>query len=296
MKLLRLVVLTTMIASGGVAVAQDYAFKVLAHRGSNEIKSGGAWEPLKTGATLQEGDEVKLGANSYIGLVHSTGKPVEVKTEGVHTVKELQSKVPTGSSVLHKYTDFILSSHDEGAANRLTATGAVTRTSSPAAPGTIKVFLPENTSVFSNNVLIRWEVKENEGPYEVNVLNFFEEVVKKVETAEGSYLLDLTDPKFANEQQIMVVVNSKANNKVASGKYYIKKMQPAEYDKIASLVRGISSEAGEEGAIGKVLMAACFEQNGLLADAILAYEQAKKLEPGAFDETYEEFMLRNKIK
>src|SRR5687767_6116591 len=57
--------------------AQDYAFKVLANKGSNEVKSGETWQPLKTGSSLKKGDEVKLATNAYIGLVHATGKPME---------------------------------------------------------------------------------------------------------------------------------------------------------------------------------------------------------------------------
>ncbi len=38
------------------AIAQnkkDYSFKVLANKGGNEVKSGDAWTPIKTGATLK---------------------------------------------------------------------------------------------------------------------------------------------------------------------------------------------------------------------------------------------------
>src|SRR5687767_6214000 len=111
MKTHKLVLLTALFAISAAVSAQDYAFKVLANKGTNEIKSGGAWLPLKTGASLKAGDEVKLGDNAYIGLVHSSGKPVEVKEAGIHPVAELESRVKGGSSVLNKYTDFILSSN-----------------------------------------------------------------------------------------------------------------------------------------------------------------------------------------
>ena len=61
------------------AVAQEYAFKVLANKGANEVKSGSEWAPIKTGASLKNDDELKLSPNSYMGLVHATGKPLELK-------------------------------------------------------------------------------------------------------------------------------------------------------------------------------------------------------------------------
>jgi len=58
---------------------QDYAFKVLANKGSNEVKSGDGWLAVKTGTSLKTGDELKISENAYLGLVHSSGKPIEIK-------------------------------------------------------------------------------------------------------------------------------------------------------------------------------------------------------------------------
>src|SRR5690606_34745872 len=104
------------------------------------------------------------------------------KQPGVYKVSDLEAKIPTGSSVLNKYTDFILSTNDEGGGNRLAATGAVTRTTTPAAPGVIKVYLPENTTVFDKSLLVRWEGKADSGPFVVKVMNLFEDILKEVET------------------------------------------------------------------------------------------------------------------
>ena len=111
------------------AVAQDYAFKVLVNKGTNELKNGDVWQPIKTGASLKSGDELKLSDNAYIGLVHASGKPIELKQAGNYKVADLAAKVSgSGSSVLNKYTDFILSSNSaEAKKNRLSATGAVHR-------------------------------------------------------------------------------------------------------------------------------------------------------------------------
>ncbi|NJM24164.1 MAG: hypothetical protein HC859_00020 [Bacteroidia bacterium] len=54
----------------GFVFGQDYAFKVLANKGTNEVKSGETWAPVKTGASLKESDEIKVADNGYLGLVH----------------------------------------------------------------------------------------------------------------------------------------------------------------------------------------------------------------------------------
>src|SRR6478752_5960533 len=169
MKKIQTTLLASLLLMSASTFAQDYAFKVLANKGTNEIKSGDAWQPLKTGASLKDTDEIKLGDNSYIGLVHSSGKPKEIKTAGNYKVKDLSSQIGTGSSLLNKYTDVILSSNSaEAKKNRLIATGAVHRDVESAA---IKLVLPENqhSGIYNNLAVINWDGSKVPGPYVVTL-------------------------------------------------------------------------------------------------------------------------------
>ena len=297
MKTQKLILLAAFFAVSTVVSAQDYAFKVLANKGTNEIKSGGAWIPLKTGASLRKGDEVKLGDNAYIGLVHSTGKPVEVKEAGVHPVSELESRVKGGSSVLNKYTDFILSSNTaEAKRNRLSATGAVHRDITASAP--IKLILPDNQNagIFNKQAVIKWEAGNVAGPYIVTLKNMFEDILVKAETRENSYEIDLSNEKLANENAILIEISSKADPKLVSKQHLIKKLSPAEMDKITTALKEIKGDVAEETAVNNAVLAGFYETNNLLIDAIYAYDQALKLEPQAYTESYEEFLSRNNLK
>src|SRR5260370_37578519 len=92
--------------------AQDeYAFRVLANKGANEVKSGDSWQPLKTGAQLKTGDQLKISENASVGLVSNFGRPLEVKEAKTYKAAHLLSKVCTSQSVLSIYTDSILSSN-----------------------------------------------------------------------------------------------------------------------------------------------------------------------------------------
>jgi hypothetical protein len=178
---------------------KDYSFKVLANKGSNEIKNGDTWQPLKTGTSLKKEDEVKIGPNAYIGLVHASGKPMELKAAGSYKVSELETKVGGGSSVLNKYTDFILSSNSaEAKKNRLSATGAVHRDVDNNA---IKLLLPENqySGIYNTSAIINWDGSKVPGPYVVVLRNMFDDELTKIETPETSIQIDLSDPKYVNE-------------------------------------------------------------------------------------------------
>ncbi len=295
MKNSKLILVSGLVLIGSFAFGQDYAFKVLANKGANEVKSGDAWTPVKTGASLKSGDELRISENSYLGLVHVTGKPMELKQSGSFKVADLAAKVGGGTSVLNKYTDFILSSNSaEAKKNRLSATGAVHRGLED-----IKVFLPQNqySGIYNNTAIINWEAKSG-GPYVVTLKNMFDDELMKTETPETSLEIKLDDPKFANESAILVEVKSKADSKSKSEQHLIKKLAPVEQDRVKKALAEINGEIKEETALNEFIMAGFYEENKLFIDAITSYEKAIKMAPDvtSYKEAYEEFLLRNKFK
>jgi hypothetical protein len=61
----------------------------------------------------------------------------------------------------------------------------------------------------------------------------------------------------------------------------------------------LNNELGSEASeLNRLIQAAFFEQNKLFIDAIAAYEEVIKMAPDnvSYKETYEEFLLRNKLK
>lgn len=279
-----------------LARAQDYTFRVLANKGANEVKSGDSWQPIKTGAQLKKGDELKISENASVGLVHVTGKPLEVKQAGSYKVDDLAAKVGNGSSVLNKYTDFILSSNSaEAKKNRLSATGAVHRGLED-----IKVYLPENqyAEIFNNIAVINWESAKGGAPFVVSVKNMFDEELAKIETPENVTQIDLSDPKFTNETAVLVEVKSKADGKSKSEQHLIKKLSPGRYDVVKKQLGEETADLKDETAFNKYLLASIYEEKKLFIDAITCYEQAIKMDPAnpTYKEGYEEFLLRNKLK
>jgi hypothetical protein len=298
MKIRTLTLIFAFVAAFTFVSGQDYAFKVLANKGANEVKSGEAWQPLKTGASLRSTDEVKLADNAYIGLVHKSGRPIEVKQAGAHKISDLEKKVGVGSSVLNKYTDFILSSNSaEAKKNRLSATGAVHRATETAA---IKLMLPENqhSGIYNTKAVINWSGSKVAGPYIVTLRNMFDDELTKIETPETTIQIDLSDPKFVNENAILVEVSAKADEKQISKQHLIKRLPAAEQQKVKKSLNEIMGEVQEQTALNQLILAGFFEENNLLIDAITAYEDAIKLAPDvpSYQEAYDEFLLRQNLK
>lgn len=298
MKKSRFLLLVGFFAVGNLALAQDYTFRVLANKGANEIKSGAAWQPIKTGATLNTSDEIKVSDNASIGLVHVKGKPLEVKQPGVYKVADLAAKMQTEASVLNKYTDFILSSNSaEAKKNRLSATGAGRR----GAEGVIHPQLPKNegAEIFGNQFIINWDT-ESAGPYIVSILNMFDEIIYKAETAEKSLTVDLADAKFNGEDALIVDIKSKTTGvRLADdSRPMVKRLSPAKSSTIKAGFAEISKELDVTTAFGNLFLAGFYEQNRLIVDAIAAYEKAIALAPEdpTYKEYYLEFLYRNKLK
>jgi hypothetical protein len=279
--------------------AQDYAFKVLANKGSNEYKSSEGWQPIRTGVSLKVGDELKISENAYLGLVYKTGKPLELKKAGSYKVTDLATQVGTGTSVLNKYTDFILSSNSaEAKKNRLSATGAVHR----GEPTSLNVYLPapQNAGVFGKMMIVEWETPKSGGPYTVMVKDIFEDEIAKFETPETALRIDLNDakyPKLASESALIIEVASKADAKTKSEGKVVKKLDPATLDRVKKAYADVSADLQDETGFSKFIQAGFYEQNGLLIDALTSYEEAIRLAPDVddFKLARDEFLYRNKL-
>ena len=189
----------------GTLSAQEYAFKVLINKGQNEMKAGTEWRPIQVGASLKSADELKISANGYVGLVHITGKPLEVKDAGSHKVMDLASRIKGGSSVLNKYTDFILSAKSEKQGN-LTATGAVYR-----GTGEIKVFLPkaQQAIVFNDQVSLAWAKDPDISVYVVRLNSMFGDELDRFEVRDTTLTIDLKSRKLENEDNIVLTITAR---------------------------------------------------------------------------------------
>lgn len=279
---------------------KDYAFKVMANKGNNEVKSGDTWLPLKTGASLKENDEIKIAPNAYVGLIHISGKPVELRDAGSKKVADI--KVPAGATALNKYTDFILSSNAEAKKNKLGATGAVDRGKVFA----IKAQLPaDNNSAVLNNVVIINFTTEAPGPYLVTLSNMASEQLTVLETPEKTIQIDLKDSKYKFNTPgdpftaaMMVHIKSKTDPKLESKDYMIKALPSKDAEALKKSYESVITELSDETALNKLVLAGFFEENKLYIDAIKAYQEAIKLAPDvpSYQEAYDEFLERNAIK
>ena len=290
MKILAIALAT--LAFGSIS-AQEYTFKVLINKGQNSMKAGNDWLPIKVGASLGSIDELKVSQNGYLGLVHVSGKPLEVKDAGQHKVVDLAAKVSGGTSVLNKYTDFILSSKTEKRSN-LTATGAVNR-----GVGEIKMFLPrpQQAIVYNDEILLSWTKKEKTSVYVLQFNSMFGDELQRFEVRDTTLSINLNASEFVNEDNIVVKVFSKSDPKTTSIDFVLKKLSPGDKKRLSAALSEIAVQTRERNALNQLYLASFYEENALLIDASTAYQNAIRLAPEVpdFREAYRQFILRNSM-
>ena len=297
MKTIKTLFTIVMLVGAMVTYGQGFTFKVLANKGANQIKSGDTWEQLKTGASLQGTDEIKVGENAYLGLMHADGKTLEWREAGTFKVSDLASKVASGSSVGSKYADFLASKMTaEAKKNRLSATGAVHR---GGGEYDINVYATNSVQIFNNAAVIRWDALEGDGiTYKVKLTNMFEDVLLSQETSETTFKLDMNDPKIKQSPIVLLSVTTADDEDIKSETIAIKKLPQDDMQKVNSGLNELMSDIEDQTALNKYILAGFYEENNLLIDALTSYEQAIDMAPEVetFKEAYEEFLLRNGFK
>jgi hypothetical protein len=287
----RWIILPLLIFVTSSLCAQTYTFKVLVSKGKTEIKTESAWQNIKVGAALKATDEVRIAENAYLGLIHENGKPLEIREAGNFKVSELAARLGQGSSVLNKYTDFILSS-DQQKKNRLSATGAVHR----GLKEVIIVYLSgtDRAELYGDKLAVQWSSEEVKGPYQVVFTTLLDDELAKFETTSNQLIVSLNDENLKDEYEMMVKVVSKENPGKGSKDYIIKRLRPKDREKFTKVMDDIKGAVASETALSKYYLAGIYEENFLINDALTAYQEAIKLAPDVtlYQEAYTEFLKR----
>ncbi len=293
---------STLLAQG-TAAAQEYVFKVLASSGNNSVAksvSDNSWKALKTGHKITKDDKIMLSANGFLGLVHKSGKTLEIKTPGTYTASQLAEKVTTSNSGINqKYVDFVINEMtkpekediNKNRHRNMGVEGKVER-----GDFDIVVFLPGTSDILSSQAYIKWNKLDDTQQYKISVVDMFDEVLFSAFTSDTSFVLDLTQDKLKDQESYLVSISGKDKPKMQSDKYTINKLDATAAAAVNKSWAKLK-EGNEESSMNKIIEASFFEEKKLYLDAIRSYEEAIKMQPNVEDykTAYKQFLKRNAI-
>ena len=287
-----------------ISYGQGFVFRVLASKGENSVKKGtsGQTVPLKTGATLMSGDEIIAATGAYIGLMHKSGRTIEVRNAGVTRISDLESKLASSqTTVANKYAQFVMNkmNEDDGDVNsnyrqNMKATGAVER----AVSGPLRVMLPKTVDVLNPNTIVSWNKPADmeSATYVVSIKNIFDEEVYSAETNKTSLPINFDDESLSSERLVILNVKVKGHDEMMSDDYGIKRMTDDDAASIKASLAALKAEVPmDDSPLNRLIYASFYEENNLLLDANTQYQKAISLSPDVedFQTLYEEFLIKN---
>jgi hypothetical protein len=293
-----------LLVAASVANAQGYTFRVLANKGENMVKKAGTAGAvqLKTGATLNSEDLIISTDDSYIGLMHKTGKTTEIRGAGTKRVSDIEKQVQiTSTSVSDRYATFVMNKMNESEngdiRSKMAATGAVSRKVGGAA---ISVMAPEAAAeVLGDVTIIRWNKADSMvvgDSYRVEVKNIFDEVIYELTTTKTSVELDFTIDEMKNESGLYLIKVYKSNDEeITSSEVAIKKIKSSDKREVQANLAALKAEVSDDSPLNKLILASFFEENELILDALTKYEEAIRMAPDVedFQQLYTAFLLKN---
>lgn len=297
-----LAILTFLFLGLGSLSAQEMAFRVLASKGINTANGSS----LRVGSKITSNQNLKVGANAYLGLAHVSGKTLEIKQAGTYKTSDLVAKINSkkSSNLTSKYMNFVSSElikkQDPNAMARrykhMSKTGAVTR----SLDYPIAVMLENKEEILGDKAAITWFINEEKLPkgvsmdqvtdYKVVVMDYYGEVVYQTETKGNTLVIDLKE-KGLEGKLFTYQITAKNDKRVTTEEHSFVKM---EEKKTEAFLEDYTELSQNNSALGKIIQAKYLEDSGLLVDALATYEKVIVMEPGvvAYQQLYKEFLER----
>jgi hypothetical protein len=297
MKTKSLFLVALMLLIAGTTMAQNYAFRVLTAKGNNIASK----EAIRVGSKLNDSDVIVMEEGGYLGLLHTNGQTVELRTKGTYKVNELASnlKAGSGSSLTARYANYVVaelttSAEEASGETRLKhmkKTGAVNRAGIKLQKVTI--LQESKVSMLGDKMEIEWFVYEDLAKiapkdvrkYRVVLTDLRNKELYSETTTETSYVIDFSRPELKDQTTILyrveVADEDKKEKNINSDNQVISKEKESETKKE---IREQLDQIGDDTALGHLIKAQYLEDKGYYAEAAMAYKSAMTLAPEV--ETY----------
>lgn len=270
--------------------AQDNIFTVLSLKG--DVTYGE--KKLATGQIIKGDNALVIGSNSYVGLIHKSGKPVELKAAGTYQMDKLIGMVKESdgnfSSQFVAYLGKEMGGSDDGNyQSNMTVTGSVERAMKHHG---ILIALPQKTTLIDSNFNLSWMDTATSKNYQVKVYDMVEDVVYETTSTTNNTSLDLSSVSLEEEEFYIVEV---LQGKRVSNRIHLYIPNADEKADLNNQIAGLNNSSMT--VIEKIAAAKFLASLGLHIEASAMYSSAlKKDENDAAKNAFEHYLTSYNIR
>jgi len=299
------------------AIAYSKAdFTVFAAKGELNVQKSGKtkWEKLSTGQKLNPTDNIKVGSNSYLSLLHFSGRAIEIRESGVYSVNKLSSAVQNKKAALSaRITNYIMNEiknsddllaksnyHDNMAVTGAVERSGVTGTSdweSMVEGKVVKITLigPAKMNVKNDKIQCTWSASTDLTSYKFVLTDRFDKPVFNQTVQGNSIVLESENLKLDKDVYYFWYVTSSANEKIKSDKACFLVMSQNKIKIFDESLANLKNELDGETAVNQIVLANFYEQNSMIQEADNHYQKALELQPDVqeYINIYRIFKIKN---
>ncbi|OGU17647.1 MAG: hypothetical protein A2X61_02155 [Ignavibacteria bacterium GWB2_35_12] len=286
--------------------AQNYEFCVLGKVGTALVQFNGNkdWSELKTGDQLKRNDVISLKDNSYIGLVHSTGKTIELRQSGEYKISKLAvdllenttSMLPNLIEVIFGKKSDIKDILESKQSKKVFSKGAIERSIEIEQ---ITILSPKKIILISDDVTLFWSKFPSEGKYEIKISDRFNKLIFSRAVDDTTISLNQKELKLDGDQYYFWRVNLLTNPEIMSDEGYFLFLSDKRIAEIKKNVEQMKKDiGGKETSVSKIILAFYYENNLLVNEADKEFREAIDLSPDVADykDLYDAFKMRMNIR
>ena len=245
-------------------------------------------------------------------MVHKSGKTIEIRQKGTLKVDDLATKVKAKtSSVSGRYMQYVMNRlGDDGVSDNFrqssNVVGATVR--GTEADG-IELLLPvveeKKITVYGDQLWLRWIPEDGKDSlfrghtFVVTITNLSGEELFVYETRESFAEIDLAGIEDSEELLLLrVVTKEEGGDGLYSVQYGVAKSDlTAKSEALQNDLTSLQDELDLSIAVNRLLLAAFYEENGMILEAMIQYERLILEHPGVDDYLafYQEFLSKNNM-
>ena len=257
---------------------QEYTFKVLLNKGDNKLRTeSGESANLTTGQQISGSGTIVTNSDSYLGLLHRTGKVLQLKGEGTHTISQLQEQVIQAkrNSRFDQYIPERLSKNERSRSND------GTRAVAEVASRTISVALPDVVDLYGDMALIKWDATTEGATYEVSINDIFGESIFVEQVSEN--FISINFEELTTDFKLFQIMVKDVASGVSSKSYKIKKIEPSDNPEVIEELQALVADIDKESPLEMLILSTFYQQKGLYLDALTNYEETINTFPDITD-------------